>query len=332
MNVLTAIKKALPKDKVDVKKVGKTTNIVVHSKDRVTAKKQLEAALKKQKVPFKSVFKKAKTSSIDVLDLGGTDIIFKPIRAKGAGGLSFEKEVKLDLENYLNGVDLKELRHGDVLKELIQEIDLPTDKGYEVEHEGFKNKKRELRFNGREIDITNSKGETLSDLTLVTDKGKKIYLSLKSSVTYYVTSSSIFRYFLDKGTQVQINEYFGFDGIRTGGFGEEYSCVTSAPNYGRVAKNLGDLLSNAIGHDLVIIHKKTMGDVYVKKVSRPLNVTISGLSEKSYSYPEKGVRKYANIKVMATIAGQRYQVNYQFRGTTGTDTGPRYLRILMERL
>lgn len=332
MNVLTTIKKALPKDKVDVKKAGKTTDIVVNSKDRITAKKTLETILKRQKIPFKSVFKKSKSSSIEVLDLGGVDVIFKPIRAKGAGGLSFEKEVKLDLENYLNGVSLKELRHPDLIKELEKEVELPPKKGYLVVHEGFKNQKRELKFNGREIDITNSKGETLSDLTLVSDKGKKTYLSLKSSKTYYVTSSSIYKYFLDDGTKVQINEYFGFDGIKIAGFGKEYSCVTKEPRYQSVKQNLGDLLSNAIGSGLVIIHKKRAGDVYVKQVKAPLTAQISDLSEKSYSYPEKGVRKYANIKVIAAIAGEKYLVNFQFRGTTGTDTGPRYLRILMERL
>jgi hypothetical protein len=332
MNVLATIKKALPNDKVEVKKAGKTTDILVNSRDRNTAKKNLEVALKKQKIPFKSVFKKSKSSSIDVLDLGGVDVIFKPIRAKGAGGLSFEKEVKLDLENYLNGVPLKELRHPDLVKELENEVELPPKKGYLVVHEGFKNQKRELRFNGREIDITNSKGETLSDLTLVSDKGKKTYLSLKSSKTYYVTSSSIYKYFLDDGTKVQINEYFGFDGVRISGFGKEYACVTKEPRYQKVKDNLGNLLSNAIGSGLVIIHKKRPGDVYVKTVNTPMAVQISDLSEKSYSYPEKGVRKYANVKVIASIAGKKYLVNFQFRGTTGTDTGPRYLRILMERL
>jgi hypothetical protein len=212
-------------------------------------------------------------------------------------------------------------------------VDLPPKKGYLVVHEGFKNQKRELRFNGSQIDITNSKGETLSDLTLVSDKGKKTYLSLKSSKTYYVTSSSIYKYFLDKTLQVKINEYFGFDGSRIGGFGREYTCVTKEPNYAKVKTNLANLLSNAIGAGVVIIHKKSTNNVLVEEIDNSFSkVQITGLSESSYSYPEKGIRKYANIKVMATVEGHKYVVNFQFRGTTGVDTGPRYLRILMERL
>jgi hypothetical protein len=56
------------------------------------------------------------------------------------------------------------------------------------------------------------------------------------------------------------------------------------------------------------------------------------LSDDSYVYPEKGVRKYANIKVKARINGHDYIVNFQFRGTTAADVGPKYLRILLERL
>jgi hypothetical protein len=333
MSIITTIQKALPKgDTVTTKKTSKSMDVVVSSKDRVTAKKVLESALKKQKIPFKSVFKRSKSSSIEVLELAGVDIIFKPIRAKGAGGLSFEKEVMLDLQNFLNGVPLKELRHPDVVKELEKEIELPPKKGWMVVHEGSKNSRRELKFDGRKVVITNSNGATLSDLTLTSDKGKKTFLSLKSSKTYYVTSSKIIDYFLSSSTQVQINEFFGFDGVRIGGFGKGYVCETKEPRYQQIRQNLGDLLSNAIGSGLVVIHKKQTGDVYVKEVKTPLPVLISDLSENSYSYPEKNVRKYANIKVLATISGQKYVVNFQFRGTTGVDTGPRYLRILMERL
>lgn len=332
MNVFTLIGKTLPQDKVSTKKTSKSVDVTVSSRDRVAAKKKLEETFKKQKIPFKNVYKKSKSSSIEVLELnGGIDIIFKPIRAKGAGGLSFEKELQNDLTNWFNGVEEKELRHPDVIKEMRKELKIKPNDGYRILHEGFKNQKRELRFDGKKINITNSMGETLSDLTLSNGR-KKLFLSLKTSKTYYVTSSSIFRYFLDKQLQVPINEYFGFDGAKIGGFGKEYTCVTREPNYSRVKQNLADLLSNAIGAGLVIIHKKITNDVMVEEVDKSYStVVITGLSEDSYSYPEKNVRKYANIRVLATVNGHRYTVNFQFRGTTGVDTGPRYLRILMER-
>ena len=45
-------------------------------------------------------------------------------------------------------------------------------------------------------------------------------------------------------------------------------------------------------------------------------------------YPEKGKRKYAFITVMGNINNHNYKVTFQFRGTTPTDRGPRYCRIL----
>ena len=36
------------------------------------------------------------------------------------------------------------------------------------------------------------------------------------------------------------------------------------------------------------------------------------------------------IQTNGSINGHEYNVDFQFRGTTSTDTGPRYLRILLK--
>jgi hypothetical protein len=152
------------------------------------------------------------------------------------------------------------------------------------------------------------------------------------SDTYYILSAAISSYFSSKAFQVGINEFFGFNGQKMGGFGEEFACITDPPNYTKVKRNIKDVLTQAYGTDVVVIHKKRENDVMVSKIGTSVPITIKNLNEESYLYPEEGKRKYANIKFNATINGHEYKVNFQFRGTTAADRGPKYLRILLERI
>jgi hypothetical protein len=269
---------------------------------------------------------------LDVLEVPGSgDVIFKPIIQKGAGGVKFEVELLLDIKNYLNGAEYNKLKHPDVLKEMEKVLKFDRRTKYEVVSEGAKNQKRQLVFTGNKIIISNSTGKTLTDLTLKKDN-KLLYLSLKMSATYYTLSAGIVKYFSEGRTKIPINTYFGFNGQKIGGFGKEFACVTKKPNYNLVKNNLEDILAQAVGTEVILIHKKKDNDVMVSQIGRTNKVSVSELSDNSYVYPEKGVRKYANIKVKAVINGHDYIVNFQFRGTTATDIGPKYIRILLERL
>lgn len=310
----------------------KGKDIYIKSKDRETTKSKIEAAFKKNKIQFKSLFKKSKSSSLEVLELPGLyDIIFKPIIQKGAGGVDFEKTLKVDIQNYLNGVEHSKLKNSDVIKEMEKKLGFSRAIKYEIVHEGSMNKKRNLTFNGNMITINNNTGEVISDLTLRPPTKDPMYISLKMSKSYYVLSASVLEYFKNKNTKTKINEYFGFDGQQMIGFGKEFVCLTKRPNYNAVKRNLEDLLGQAIGTKVILIHKKQQNDVLVSKVGATNKVTISKLNDDSYTYPEQGVRKYANIKFEANINGTQYKVNCQFRGTTAADVGPKYLRILLER-
>ncbi len=310
----------------------KGKDIIVKSKDRTTAKNKIEAYFKKNKIQFKSVFKKAKSSSLDVLEVPGAgDIIFKPVIQKGAGGIKFEGELANDITAYLGGADYRLLKHPDVIKQMERELKFNRKTKYEVVSEGSKNQKRQLIFTGSEIKISNSTGKTLTDLTLKKDN-KLLYLSLKMSSSYYTLSAGIVKYFMEGGTKIKINEYFGFNGQKMGGFGKQFACVTKKPNYEKVKRNLENLLAQAVGTNVILVHKKRDNDVMVSEVGQTNRVTVTNLSDASYVYPEKNVRKYANIKVNANINGHQYVVSFQFRGTTAADVGPKYLRILLERL
>lgn len=310
-------------------------DIIVKSRDRAASKSLLESYLNKKKIKFSETFKKSKSSSMNVITLDEYpgDIIFKPIIQKGAGGLKFEKELESDLVNYFNGIDLAQLKHQDVIKEMQSALNIVRKPGvkFKIIPEGSKNQKRQLIFNNNKILISNSTGETLTDLTMKYE-GKTYYLSLKMSQSYYTLSASIFQYFLNTGTKVSINEYFGFDGQKMGGFGKDYICITKKPNYSKVKSNLQELMQQAYGSKVIIIHKKTQNNVMVADIKSLPKVMLSNITDNSYVYPEAGKRKYANIKTDGIINGHRYKINFQFRGTTATDVGPKYLRILMERL
>lgn len=329
--LLNVVTKSLPVGAVATQK-GK--DIVVKSKDRDTTKKIVEAFFKKQNVLFKSVFKKSKSGSIDVLEVMNLgDVIFKPIIQKGAGGLKFEDELKLDLVNYYQGAALSDLKHNDVIKKLEEVLKItPTDKLI-PDKRGSKNQSRALTFENSKVTINNTSGNFITDITLMNQNNvDKFHLSLKMSDSFYILNAAIGKYFLDKNTQSEMCEFFGFNGQRMGGFGEEYACITKPVSMSKVKANLEHVLSEAFGHDVVVVHKKKENDVLVKKIKSTTNVNISKLSEDSFRYPDPGVRKYANISFDATIDSTRYKVDFQFRGATAADKGPRYLRILLKRL
>ena len=323
--ILTALPSA------DVTFKGK--DVYVKSDDREKSMKDLELFFKSKSVTYQ--FKESYKSSIGVLNvpLLGGDIIFKPIRAKGQGGRDFEEQVFNDINNYFAGVELKELVHSDVIELLASTLKLKPRLSGKVIHVGKQQNKRTLEYSlsGSGLEVKNNTGSTVADI-IVTQNKNTYYLSLKHGKTYYSLNGGVGKFFLDIKTKKSINEYFGFDGVKMGGFGEEFSVATKKPNYAFVKANLEDIIGQSIGFNLVIVHKKTKGDVLVKNVSSLSKVSISGLNESSYVYPVPNKRKYANIRVQANINGIRYRADLQFRGTQASDRGPKYLRILLERL
>ena len=195
---------------------------------------------------------------------------------------------------------------------------------------GSRNSKRPPNFNGSKITLSNNTGLAVSDVDLfATGANRPFYLSLKFTKQFYIANFSIGALFEDKRQKKSINEYFGFNGLRMRDFGNEYVVKTKKPVYPAVLKNLTELIKQALGPDVVLVNKVTDRNNIVTQV-KGFNhkVRLSGLSDASYGYPEKGKRKYAFITVMGNINNHNYKVTFQFRGTTATDKGPRYCRIL----
>lgn len=315
----------------EVQILERKNDVVVKSKRRDPTKLNFMKMLQSRGVGFTD--KKSSKSSAGVVQIDGLpgDIIFKPLKAKGAGGVSFEKELLNDIEQFFNGADLEDLQNKNIIQALQKTLKIDPAEKWTVEHEGSKNQRRSLTFNGSMFDIQNNTGNVLSDIT-IKKNDKPYYLSLKMSQSYYILNGAIKQFFIDKRTQVKAYEFFGFNGIAMAGFGDKYFAVTKKPDYQRVKSNMKELLRKAYGTDITVVHKKSATEFYVFEVPREgSRVEVGDIGPSNYRYPEKGVRKYAAIVFTSVINGYNYKVVVEFRGTTGGDTEPTYLRINLEK-
>jgi hypothetical protein len=305
--------------------------IVFKSKDRIKTKEEVEKFLKAKKsiLSFEKVFVKSKSHSLDVVRvmIGSSkltiDLIFKPDQAKGAGGVKFEVELQNAINQWISSEPIA--KYKDIINELSKYI--PADQIKNANHAGSQNRKRSLDFKNGKIEIGASDGETLSDITLKTNNGD-VYLSLKMSATYYVISASIYTQMLDPKKRDKVYEFFGMDGVAMGGFGTDYlSTTTKSVSKSTVVKNLTELLENIYGSGYIMIHQNGY-NINVADFRKGVNVKITSVD--GYVYPVVGARKYANIKTSALIDGKQYKIDWQFRGTTAADVGPKYMRVLVK--
>lgn len=264
------------------------------------------------------------------LDGNQIDLVITGKR-RGMGGLSFEGELVSDLNTYFSGVGIDVLKHSDAVEKMVEELGLSQEDNYSAALvPGFR--KREMSFNGSTITINNNTGAVIADFVIKYKSSIKYYVSLKLGKTYFALNGSVGKYFVQPTTKKEINEFFGFNGTKMGAFGQEYVVETEFKGFPAIRNNLASVLDQAYGRNLVIVHKRADNDVYVANIGSNVSVTVSELGEDSYIYPVLGRRRYANIRCKAVINGQRYRVEFQFRGTEGGSNEPRYLRLLLERL
>jgi len=303
------------------------SKLLVRNSDRTTLQEKLEDYFKKKRIDFD---RRKKPTELEVS--GASQIlIFKPMKARGTGGLKFEQQYTSDINDWFSGVELDKLTSGDTIKLLKEKLKLRQNSKYRAEQVGARNTKRPPAFSGAKVKITNNSGPAVSDVDLFANK--TYYLSLKFSNSFYIYNGSIGRFFEQTNTKKGINEFFGFDGYKMGkAFGKKYATVTRKPNYSVITNNLKSIIIEALGPDVVLVNKISQGVNHISVVRGfGHKVSISNLNANSYLYAEKGVRKYNNIKFDAIINGASYVVSFQFRGTTATDVGPRYLRILLQK-
>ena len=303
------------------------SKLIVRNSDRTTLQENIENYLKKTGYDYN---RRKKETELEVQGANQV-LIFKPLKARGTGGLKFEEQFTSDLNDWFSGVELNSLKSGDTIKLLKEKLRLRQNSKHKAVQVGARNTRRPPSFSGNKVKVTNNSGLAVSDVDLFTSKTH--YLSLKFSNSFYIYNGSIGTFFKQSNTKKAINEFFGFDGFKMGkAFGKEYATITKKPNYTVISNNLKQLIIEALGPDVVLVNKIAQGVNHISVVDGFRHkVAITGLTKDSYLYAEKNVRKYNNIKFNATINGANYVVSFQFRGTTSTDVGPKYLRILLQK-
>ena len=313
-----------------VKFESKGKQLFVRSSDRTTLQEKTEDYFNKNKILFKP--RKKATE----LDVSGSDqvLVFKPLFAKGAGGVKFEHQIVKDLNDWFKGAEYNDLQHPDTIEQLVKTVRLKQDSRYEAKGVGAANTRRPPSFTANKATVTNNFKGKVSDVDILSGNRVLHHLSLKFSKSFYIYNATVINYFKSASpqTRTMINEFFGFDGFKMGqAFGKDFRATTKTPNYSAILRRFKDLLNQCLGPDIVLVLKIANGNNHIDKV-KGLNhkITLSGLTKDSYGYAMKGVRKYNFIRFQAIVNGHRYEIDFQFRGTTAVDTGPRYLRILFK--
>ena len=308
----------------------KGKQLFVRSSDRTTLQEKTEEYFKKNKIEFKP--RKKATE----LDVSGSNqvLVFKPLFAKGAGGVKFEHQIVKDLNDWFKGAEYNDLQHPDTIEQLVKTVRLKQDSRYEAKGVGAANTRRPPSFTANKATVTNNFKGKVSDVDILSGNRVLHHLSLKFSKSFYIYNATVINYFKSASpqTRTMINEFFGFDGFKMGqAFGKDFRATTKAPNYSAILRRFKDLLNQCLGPDIVLVLKIANGNNHIDKVKGLSHkITLSGLNKDSYGYAMKGVRKYNFIRFQAIVNGHRYEIDFQFRGTTAVDTGPRYLRILFK--
>jgi len=315
-----------------VKFESKGKQLFVRSSDRTTLQEKTEEYFKKNKILYKP---RKKTTELDVTGAAQV-LVFKPLFAKGAGGVKFEHQIVKDLNDWFKGAEYEDLQHPDTIEQLVKTIRLKQDSRYEAKGVGAANTRRPPTFTANKATVTNNFKGKVSDVDILSGNRVLHHLSLKFSKSFYIYNATVINYFksAQPATRTMINEFFGFDGFKMGqAFGKDFRATTKAPNYSAILRRFKDLLNQCLGPDIVLVLKIANGNNHIDKV-KGLNhkITLSGLNKNSYGYAMKGVRKYNFIRFQAIVNGHRYEIDFQFRGTTAIDTGPRYLRILFKAM
>ena len=308
----------------------KGKQLFVRSSDRTTLQEKTEEYFKKNKILFKP---RKKATELDVSGAAQV-LVFKPLFAKGAGGVKFEHQIVKDLNDWFKGAEYNDLQHPDTIEQLVKTVRLKQDSRYLAKGVGAANTRRPPTFTANKATVTNNFKGKVSDVDILSGNRVLHHLSLKFSSSFYIYNATVINYFKSASpqTRTMINEFFGFDGFKMGqAFGKDFRATTKAPNYSAILRRFKDLLNQCLGPDIVLVLKIANGNNHIDKVVG-LNhkITLSGLTKDSYGYAMKGVRKYNFIRFQAIVNGHRYEIDFQFRGTTAVDTGPRYLRILFK--
>jgi len=257
----------------------------------------------------------------------------------GKKGKEFEYILASDLREFKNSVPVFTYPHiAEELYDLFKKefkVDLKKDK-YDVVVEGGKNQKRNMYFTGKEIAFKpdGNIGKIVVDVMVKTDK-KEIPLSLKFSKTYYLINASLRPYLhLDKISEDvkernEILKYFGFNPQKfCNGYGI-YSSDNTEISESRIKKNWEQIITKSFGYGYVYVWTDGKNHNFIEYFKTFPKVKVNKVNE--IKYAEMGKRKYSLISMDVLINGMPFIVDAQFRGTTGKDVFPYYMRVLLRK-
>ena len=216
-----------------VKFESKGKQLFVRSSDRTTLQEKTEDYFNKNKILFKP--RKKATE----LDVSGSNqvLVFKPLFAKGAGGVKFEHQIVKDLNDWFKGAEYNDLQHPDTIEQLVKTVRLKQDSRYEAKGVGAANTRRPPSFTANKATVTNNFKGKVSDVDILSGNRVLHHLSLKFSSSFYIYNATVINYFKSTSpqTRTMINEFFGFDGFKMGqAFGKDFRAKTKTPNYSAI--------------------------------------------------------------------------------------------------
>ncbi len=220
------------------------------------------------------------------------------------------------------------------IHDMDKEYNLSASKEIWIDVVGGENTKRPLKYSGSKITLTNTKGggldvgTSVTDVTVTTDKGKNIYLSLKlgGTTTFFncgikkvLTKQEIDAGEIKNKDGKALLKLFGIDNKRFcnifNGKGKMKSgMVTTSPD----ASMISDLLQSGIGYGYHVIHKKSK-NVESKKMDKAAMKAAAKVGKCTIHYGGKtGKGKRIDMEFQSAY----YSFKLNIRDTQGKDGYP----------
>ena len=219
------------------------------------------------------------------------------------------------------------------IRDLDRTYNLGKSKTFDAKVVGGENTRRPLDFSGK-ITITNTKakgfniGESVTDITLITDNNPKIYLSLKlgSTTTFFnvgiktkLTKKEINEGIIKNRDGIKLLDLFGIDNKRfctifNDKVKTQSGVVRGKPNVAA----LSHLLQSGIGFGYHVIHRMR-GKVLSKKMDESLMKASSRVGAVQIFY---GGKTGKGKRIDMEMSSRYYKFKLNIRDTQGTDGYP----------
>ena len=165
----------------------KGKQLFARSANRTKLQEDTEAYFKKSRIKYSP---RKKATELEVA--GSSEIlVFKPLFAKGAGGVKFEHQITKDLNDWFLGADYEDLQHSDTISQLVKTLRLRQDSRYKAQGVGAANTRRPPSFTANRMTVTNNTKGKVSDVDIISGNRVLHHLSLKFSPSFYIYNATV---------------------------------------------------------------------------------------------------------------------------------------------